>query len=146
MIPVSIPELPIIYPLVQECIREKGMEPRLTPDRALDKAHALLQGGLTTILVDDLLLPKILIVLQTGHGLLFDEVSCNVFLIYIPKEHRTPARASEALGAIEAHAREKGAKVVTASSWLYQGSSGIGALWERAGFVQQEIVYVKKLT
>lgn len=146
MTSVPIPDLPVIYPLIQSCIEEKQLGKRLSPDRAMDKIQAALNGGMTTVLVDELYLPKILLILQTGQSIVFDELTCTVLLIYIPREHRTPPRVGQAIEAIETHAREKGAVIINASSWIDKGAGGIGTLWEKNGFTQQEIVYAKQLT
>lgn len=145
MTSVSLPDLLVIYPLIQSCIEEKKLESRLTTDRAMDKVHELIKSGAGEVFVDDLYLPKSLLILQAGQSNVFEEMTCTVILIYVPREHRTPARVGEALTAIEQYARAKGAVTITASSWLYGASNGIGSLWEKNGFVQQEIVYVKHL-
>ena len=96
-------------------------------------------------MVDDLSLPKMLIIMNSGQSSIFDDLVCTVFVVYIPKEHRTVERGELLHREIEKFAREKGARVVRGSSWL-EGGERIDNFWKRAGYAEQETVYAKYLT
>lgn len=148
MIPIDKLTLPVLVPLIQARIDESQLGNRVSAERAIKHTFGLIDTGTGAAFVDDLENPTVAIILQTvSTGLVFEEKSCNIILIYVPKEHRTLQKALTAVKQIETYAREQQCTVIYGSSWLYKGvdQGGIGALWKHAGFEEQELVYVKHL-
>lgn len=149
MVEILIDQIPKLGPLIQQRIVESKLENRLTMDRALSNVHHLMAMGTGTAFVDNLENPTSVVILQIiDNPVVFEEKACSVILIYVDRQHRSVQKALDAVKTIENYARSKGCTCIYGASWKFNGTDGdgIGALWLRAGYVEQEVVYRKDLT
>lgn len=138
-------QLPIISHPVAEAIKEFHLEHRLDVDKALNSCHALIEQKKGAVLVDNVVYPGGVVVLSLGDSIIFHEKFCVAMLLYTLREKRSIPLAIQMGKGIEDYARQHGCNVIYGSEWVYRGATGIGALWKRLGYEEQEHVYTKHL-
>ncbi len=142
---VQIPDLPVVWPLIARRVTESGIEHRVSPDKALDEVHRMLESGTGAAITDDILNPSCVGLLQFGSNVVFQEKTCYVLLIYVEPEKRTSPLGVRLAKFIEAQATVQNCDVINTSSWIYRGGEDISAFWKALGYEEQERVFVKHL-
>ncbi len=146
---LDVSTFPCIQGLIKEAAAAAHIADRINIDHTLSMLHGLVEGKIGQIYVDNIGLPKVVLIMIMGPTVVFSCRQCQVLFIYATPSARSPAAAAELLRIIEQAARAEDCKEITASSWCYKHSDtypDISSLWLAAGYVEQDRTFVKILT
>lgn len=104
------------------------------------------QAGNGSVWVDDLKNPTCYIYVTTNRRSILDEVAGLVEAVYVaPSCTNKLKTVKEMIKTAETFFRYHKCKVANVSSWIADGNKDVVKIWQRMGYVPQEIVTLKYL-
>lgn len=150
MIPVPLTKLnEVILPIFEQRIVETSMQDQADARYTMER-YAMLYGGQTAAAyVDSLESPKCCLALFQSRRMFHPAPMCAVLLLWVHPDHRNTSESvrmvAEMYKTIDAYAKINHCTHITGSSWVYLGSEGMDALWNRHGYDLQEKVFIKEV-
>ncbi len=146
MIKLTIGDLPLIAPLLQAATDEAGTAARSNVDFSLTQLHVNMEKGMGDVFVDSIDKPTAILILGGGQSPTYTEKFCAIALMFVLKEHRSPAKTEEMLELARKYAKGRGSDVLYWSRWDYNGAKQPDAMWTKHGFKKQETLFIQHLT
>jgi hypothetical protein len=133
--------------LLEQRLKESHLEKLTSADYIIPKLEGCYDIRSAGAYVDDVDNPKHCLIMTHFQSAFIDGVAAFVSLLYsVPEARGNPEDLAVLFQTAENYARLNGCIRVTGSSWIFEGSKGIDALWLKKGYKPQETVFVKSLT
>lgn len=145
MIELQLPDLPVIFPLLESAVKLYNLPEFLDVDHIMSEIDRGLQTGRIVVLVDDIGTPRTLMVGSVDDSATYKGKRFTVIVSYIHPENRNPGSLRILMGEIEKCAKKHECKVLFGSSWAREGDEEKASdkLWSFFKYKRQEIIYAK---
>ena len=135
-------------PCLRNILSRRAIESNLAEQPTVEKYMEFLMLGYDQQVIgayaDDLVDPKICLLMVSVVNPASDTKAAHILLIYVdPLIRGNPSVFSDLVTYAENYTKLVGATHLVSSSWTFRGSRSISALWEKFGFEEQEIKYIK---